>query len=122
MCALGAGVPLGKGLYRPLSEPVEVWHFDMRCPPEESGRKTVDVEFVSDGVCNAVVFWFGLELIDGITISSAPGRSSAPGQTTIATNYLVSDHFCSGSVNVCMHAWYMSHSRCEVLAQIFSCF
>lgn len=85
--ALGAGVPLGEGLYRPLSEPIEAWHFDMRCPPEESGRNTIDVEFTSDGICNAVVFWYTLELIDGITISSAPGASSAPGQIKIKTKY-----------------------------------
>lgn len=72
-------------MYRPLSHPAEAWHFDMRCPPEESGRKTIDVEFTSDGMCNAVVFWFTLELIDGITISSAPGATLAPGQIIIIT-------------------------------------
>ena len=76
-----AGVPLGDGLHRPLSEPIEAWHFDLRCPPEESGRQTLDVEFTTDGIFNAVVFWFTLHLINGITISSPPGAAtSAPGQ------------------------------------------
>ncbi|BDA48465.1 Protein arginine N-methyltransferase 7 [Coccomyxa sp. Obi] len=88
--AFTTGVPLGEGLYRPLSEPVEAWHFDVRCPPDESGRKTIDVEFTSDGICNAVVFWFTLELIDGITISSAPGGSLAPGMQP-ALQYLAGE-------------------------------
>lgn len=60
-------------MYRPLSEPIEAWHFDFMCPPEESGRKTVDIEFTADGRFNAVVFWYTLHLGQGITLSSGPG-------------------------------------------------
>ena len=72
MC--GAGVPLGEGMYRALSAPVEAWHFDMRCPPEDSGARTLDFEFTADGVCNAVVFWHTLQLAEGVSLSSAPGE------------------------------------------------
>lgn len=93
MCRSGgracAGVPLGEGLYRPLSQPQEAWHFDMRCPPEESARKTLDTEFTADGVFNAVVFWFTLHLFDGVTISSGPCASSAPGQQLLKTPALL---------------------------------
>ena len=71
---LAAGVPLAGGMYRALSAPIEAWHFDMRCPPEDSGRKTLDFEFTADGVCNAVVFWYTLQLSEGISLSSAPGE------------------------------------------------
>ena len=41
MCA---GAPLAEGLYRPLTEPVEGWHFNMRCllgrEAEEGGPST----------------------------------------------------------------------------------
>lgn len=77
-----AGVPLAEGMFRPLSAPVEAWHFDMACPPEDSGRRTLDVEFAAGGVCNSVVFWFELQLCDGVVISSAPqqhGHASSPG-------------------------------------------
>ena len=67
-----AGVPLADGMYRPLTEPVEAWHFNMRCPPEESGHNTLDLAFTSDGIFNAVLFWYTLQLTPDITISSAP--------------------------------------------------
>lgn len=51
----------------------------MRCPPEESGRKTVDIHFTADGIFNAVLFWYTLELAPGITLSSAPISGRAPG-------------------------------------------
>ena len=66
-------------MWRPLSEPVEAWHFAMRCPPEESGHKTVDIHFTADGIFNAVLFWYMLELAPGITLSSAPVSGSTLG-------------------------------------------
>ncbi len=39
-----AGVPLAHDRIVPLSEPKEVWHFDLGAPPDRSDVKTVDVE------------------------------------------------------------------------------
>ena len=43
--ACDAGIPLTENMFTPLSEAMEVWHFDMLSPPEESDRKTLDVTF-----------------------------------------------------------------------------
>ena len=43
--ACAAGTPLADNMFIPLSEPMEVWHFDMLSPPEESNRRTLDVTF-----------------------------------------------------------------------------
>jgi hypothetical protein len=72
-----AGVPLAEGMYRPLSAAVEAWHFDFACPPDESGRKTLDLEFAADGRFNAVIFWYTLHLGDGITLTTAPGAAKS---------------------------------------------
>ena len=63
-------------MYRPLTEPIEAWHFNMRCPPEESGRKSLDLSFTADGIFNAVLFWYTLQLTPDIAISSAPMLSN----------------------------------------------
>lgn len=39
------GIPLADNMFVPLSAPMEVWHFDMLAPPDESDRKTLDVTF-----------------------------------------------------------------------------
>ena len=59
-------------MYTVLSHAMEAWHFDLRCPPESSSHKTVDLEFHSDGRMNAVLFWFELDLFNGITFSTSP--------------------------------------------------
>ena len=46
---------LGPNAWVPLSQPVEVWHFDFQNPPEESANKSVDLAFQRDGRFNAVV-------------------------------------------------------------------
>ncbi|KAK9825810.1 hypothetical protein WJX74_009582 [Apatococcus lobatus] len=68
-----SGAPLADDLFRPLSGPLEVWHFDFGNPPQESARRTLDVEFTQMGRFNAVVFWFELHLGFGITVSTKPG-------------------------------------------------
>ena len=68
-----AGAPLAENMFRPLSEPMEAWHFDLGNPPQESARKTLDVAFTQSGRFNAVVFWFELQLGDGITLCTKPG-------------------------------------------------
>ena len=72
-----AGAPLAEGMYTSLSEPVEAWHFDMLAPPEDSARKTIDLTFTGGGNFNALVFWFELQLVDGITLSTSPQAVAA---------------------------------------------
>lgn len=62
----------GPDAWIPLSPPVEVWHFDFQNPPNASASKPVDLEFDREGRFNAVVFWYTLNLIDDIKISTAP--------------------------------------------------
>ena len=64
-------------MYTPLSEAVEVWHFDMLSPPESSSQKTIDLNFTAGGHFNALIFWFELQLIDGITLSTSPQSVAA---------------------------------------------
>ena len=77
-------------MYRPLTEPVEAWHFSMRCPPEESGRKSLDMHFIEDGIFNAVLFWHTLELAPGVTISSAPALVSDAGESCFHASWCCS--------------------------------
>ena len=72
-----SGTPLAPGMYKPLSEPAEVWHFDLRSPPEDSAERTLDLSLTRPGVLNAIVFWFKLHLIDGIELSTGPEAVSA---------------------------------------------
>lgn len=73
---MNTGAQLADNLFRPLSKPLEAWHFDMGSPPQESARRTLDVEFTETGRFNAVVFWFELQLGPGIKISTEPGCSA----------------------------------------------
>ena len=59
-------------MYTALSHPVEAWHFDLKAPVEASEHKSLDLTFHTDGRMNAVVFWYTLELIEGITFSTGP--------------------------------------------------
>lgn len=59
-------------MYKPLSTAMEVWHFDMRSPPQDSSHKSIDMEFQEDGRMNAVIFWFEMELFQGIKFSTSP--------------------------------------------------
>ncbi len=76
-----AGAPLAGGMCRPLTEPIEAWHFNMRCPLEESGRKSLDLSFTADGIFNAVLFCYTLQLTPDIAISSAPMLSTGSSGT-----------------------------------------
>jgi hypothetical protein len=77
---LAAGVPLADGLFRPLSQPQEAWHFVMASPPQDAETKTLDVTFTADGRLNAIVFWFELDLGSGIRLSTGPEAVSAGAQ------------------------------------------
>ena len=72
ICSLPSGLPLIPGQYKALSHPVEAWHFYLRTPVNESERKTIDLSFHQGGRMNAVVFWYTLELIEGVTFSTSP--------------------------------------------------
>ena len=72
-----AGTWLKDGMYTPLSGPVEAWHFDLRTPPEDSERNSLDLHFHTDGRMNAVVFWFRLQLVDGLQFSTGPEAVAA---------------------------------------------
>lgn len=41
-------------MFDALSDAVEVWHFDMLAPPEESGRKSLDLTFTRWVLPNAL--------------------------------------------------------------------
>ena len=66
-----------EGVYTALSHPVEAWHFDLRTPPEDSEHKSLDLHFHTQGRMNAVLFWFDLHLVDGITFSTGPPAVAA---------------------------------------------
>ena len=72
-----AGAPLAHDMYRPLSKAMEAWHFDLGNPPLESARKILDVAFDQTGRFNAIVFWFELQLGEGITMSTRPGSGGS---------------------------------------------
>ncbi len=78
-CTRTAGAPLAPGMYRPLSAPAEAWHFVMAAPPDAAASKTLDVTFTADGRCNAVVFWYALDLGGGRHLSSGRHVSGAGG-------------------------------------------
>lgn len=59
-------------MYKPLSHPVEAWHFDLKLPTEDSETKSLDLQFHTDGRMNAVIFWYSLDLIEGVTFSTSP--------------------------------------------------
>ena len=89
---LAAGVPLADGLFRPLSEPQEAWHFVMASPPQDAETKTLDVTFSAGGRLNAIVFWFKLDLGSGVRLSTGPQAVSAGG-------HMMPDASCPGSSN-----------------------
>lgn len=81
------GLPLSPEHYKDLSDVFEVWHFDFYNPPEETARKVVDLTFTSQGIFNAMLFWYELDLGNGITFSTAPkivqNRSSSSLQPSV---------------------------------------
>ncbi|KAL4451864.1 hypothetical protein ABPG75_007526 [Micractinium tetrahymenae] len=70
--AYAAGVPLAHDRIVPLSEPREVWHFDLGAPPDKSDVKAVDVEITRRGRWNAVMFWYKLHLFGDVYLSTGP--------------------------------------------------
>jgi SAM-dependent methyltransferase len=58
--------------HRLLSAPFEVFRFDFYCDGPASQHTTLTVPSTATGTCHAVVFWFELELVPGITVTNAP--------------------------------------------------
>lgn len=77
---MDAGAPLAKGMYEPLSDPVEAWHFDFMDPPTSSEQKHLDLTFHTEGRFNAVLFWYTLHLGGGISFSTGPAAVAAGGR------------------------------------------
>jgi len=71
-----------------LSEPVEVWYFDMKVPPEKSDTKSVDLTFIKDGRFNAVRFWFTLHLHGNVYVSTFDMSSSDSSSTGTTKGWL----------------------------------
>jgi hypothetical protein len=58
--------------HRRLSEPIEVFKFDFYRDTAEPRRAEFVVPPAVAGVCHAVVFWFELELLPGISLTNSP--------------------------------------------------
>ncbi len=58
--------------HRRLSEPIEVFRFDFYRDDAEPRRAEFVVPPATAGVCHAVVFWFELELLPGISLTNSP--------------------------------------------------
>jgi hypothetical protein len=58
--------------HRTLSEPLEVFRFDFYRDGAEPRRAEFVVPPSVAGVCHAVVFWFELELLPGISLTNSP--------------------------------------------------
>ncbi|HEY0639343.1 MAG TPA: 50S ribosomal protein L11 methyltransferase [Pseudonocardiaceae bacterium] len=63
---------LAKHPHRALSDPAEVFSFDFYRDTAEPASTTFTVPPTAAGTCHAVVFWFELELVPGITLSNSP--------------------------------------------------
>lgn len=58
--------------HRALSEPIEVFKFDFYRDTAEPRRAEFVVPPSKAGTCHAVVFWFELELLPGISMTNSP--------------------------------------------------
>ena len=83
------GVDFTEDAYVALSEPMQVFKFDMLMPPESSEQQTLDLTFFRRGRFNAVVFWYDLTLIDDITLSTRPNQGfNAPTSMRAAIQFM----------------------------------
>lgn len=58
--------------HRMLSEPFDVFGFDFHRDSPLTERSELAVMPTAAGTCHAVVFWFELELLPGITVTNSP--------------------------------------------------
>lgn len=62
--------------HRVLSEPVTVFDFDFRTADARPQRTELRIRPTAPGRLHAVVFWFEMELLPGITVGNPPGHDS----------------------------------------------
>jgi hypothetical protein len=72
-------------VYVPMTEVFEVFEFDFNKNLQLEVQKSLSIPTVNSGAITAFVFWFDLELVPGVGISSSP--------------------FVSGSKRVCVLFW-----------------
>ncbi|GAB2930795.1 hypothetical protein GCM10027280_17910 [Micromonospora polyrhachis] len=63
---------LSRHEHRNLSAPFEVFDFDFYRDGPTGRRVELTVTPSATGVCHAIVFWFELELVPGITVTNSP--------------------------------------------------
>ena len=73
------GVPIADDAWTALARPAAAFRFDFQTPPEEGETREADLRFERDGRFNAVLFWYDLNLIEGVELSTAP-RGYGPGE------------------------------------------
>lgn len=63
--------------HRTLSDPIEVFTFDFYRDTAKPRRAEFVVPLSASGTCHAVVFWFELELLPGISITNSPSTPNS---------------------------------------------
>lgn len=63
--------------HRALSEPIEVFTFDFYRDTAEPRRAEFVVPPSASGTCHAVVFWFELDLLPGISMTNSPSTPNS---------------------------------------------
>lgn len=93
------GSPLDYSKIKILSEPVSVWYFDFKSPPESSDVKNVDVEFIKEGRFNAVMYWYDLHLWGDVHICTGPEVAKSTATTTTTTETMTTNVVAAGTEN-----------------------
>jgi type II protein arginine methyltransferase len=59
-----------------LTDPFEVFRFDFARGSLLPERRELSIPIIRDGVCQAIIFWFDMQLDDEISISNRPGSTT----------------------------------------------
>ncbi|MFV2178034.1 50S ribosomal protein L11 methyltransferase [Actinomadura sp. LOL_016] len=62
--------------HRVLSEPLQVFDFDLSTADASPQRVDLQVRPTSPGRLHAIAFWFEMDLVPGVTVTNAPGVES----------------------------------------------
>jgi len=63
-------------VYWPMTEPFEVFNLDFNARPQVmEEKKEISVPSINTGLLTSVIFWFELELLPGIKVSTQPFKS-----------------------------------------------
>lgn len=60
-----------------LSEPVQALNIDFLDDSLNARSETMSVEIIRPGICHALVFWFKLNLSDGVTLENSPNNTKS---------------------------------------------